>query len=343
LRQRLAVAALLMALVYGIGTVGYYLLGGGRWSWGDCSYMTVISITTVGYGEVLDGLKEVPFARLFTSVLLIAGAAVALYFVSVLNTFLVEGEFLQLRRRRKMEKRLSRLEGHVIVCGIGRTGFHIAEELLASHRPFVIIDNEEKAIDLCNEAFGEKSPPFIIGDATRDEVLLAAGIDRATGLAAALREGPDNLYVVITARGLNPQLHIVAKGIAPHSLVKLEKAGADRVVSVNRIGGHRMASELIRPKVVGFLEGLARGTNKDLRFEEITVPVGSALAGKAISETDIRRERNLLIVAASGPDPGAQTYSPGPGFVIREGMTLIVLGESQSVLRLMDSSHFRSA
>jgi voltage-gated potassium channel len=271
--------------------------------------------------------------------LLVTGVAVTLYAVSVLTTFLVEGAFLDLRQRRIMRKRIDRLSEHVIVCGAGRTGSHIASELAAALWPYVVIDSEADAIErLADDLDDELS--YIVGDATDDSVLLSAGIERAHGVIAALSADKDNLYVVVTTRQINPQTRIVAKAVDPRAVQKLEAAGANRVVSVNAIGGHRMASEMIRPHVVEFIETMIRDKDRNLRLEEVTIPDASPLVGARLADTDIRKVSKLLVVAAGDADN--YTYSPGPDFVLRPGMKLIVLGETDSVHRLRQSPTFRS-
>ena len=336
LSRRLLAAVVALVAVYAAGTFGYYLLGDGRWSLADCAYMTVISITTVGYAEVLRGFRTVPFARLFTSGLLIAGLGISIYAVSVLTTFLVEGEFLDLRRRRKMRHRIEKAANHIIVCGAGRTGNHIVSELDTGLWTFVVIDTDHAAIEQCRKSL-DRDFDYIVGDATDDAVLRDAGVERAHGLIAALPEDKDNLYAVVATRGLNPNLRIVAKAVDPAAVTKLRMAGAHRVVSVNRLGGRRMASEMIRPHAVEFIETMIRDKDKNLRFEEITIPPGSSLAGKILAETDIRKAGGLLVVAAGHRGSKSYTYSPGPDFPLEEGMTLIVLGETKSVQRLRDT------
>jgi len=340
LRRRLVVAGLLMTVVYGAGTAGYWILGGGRWSLADCAYMTVISLTTVGYGEILVDLHSVPYARLFTSILLVSGAGIALYFVSVLTTFLVEGEFLQLRRRRKMKQQIEHLHDHIIVCGVGGTGKHVVDELVATQWSFVAIDTDPERLARCEETHAQI--PTIEGDGTDDNILIEAGIKRAHGIVASLPDDKLNLYIVITARGLNPNLRIVAKAVDPLAVAKLQAAGANAVISVNAIGGLRMASEMIRPNVVTFLDKMMRDKDKQLRFEEVAIPPGSPLVQRRLADSDIRKERNLLIVAARDTATGEYTYSPGPHFVMQAGMTLIVIGETGAVQRLRNSRLFAS-
>jgi voltage-gated potassium channel len=341
LRSRLLVAALGMATIYTAGTAGYYMIGHGRWRLADCAYMTVISLTTVGYGEVLQDMHKVPYARLFTGFLLMGGAGIAVYFVSVLTTYLDEGEFLQSRRRKRMRKIIESMSGHIIVCGAGGTGRHVVDELTATRWPFLLIDTDAEKLERLQEMHANKLA-VVQGDATDDDVLVDAGIMRAHGIVASLPDDKGNLFVVVTARGLNPKLRIVAKAMESHTVRKLQAAGADAVVSVNNIGGMRMASEMIRPAVVTFLDKMLRDKDKALRFEEMLIPPGSPLVQKKLAQSDIRRERNLLIVAARTA-AGEYVYSPGPDFLLEANMVLIVIGETQSVQRLRESPLFAAA
>jgi voltage-gated potassium channel len=340
LRRRLLTAGILMLIIYGIGTGGYYIIGGGAWSLGDCAYMTVISLTTVGYGETLSGLNEIPNARLFTALLLVSGAGIALYFVSVLTTFLVEGEFLQIRRGKRMRKMISKMKDHIIVCGVGGTGRHVLEELVAARWDFVAIDTDAERLERCQEEY-DHNLATINDDATDDKVLLQAGIERAHGIVASLPDDMGNLYVVVTARGFNPKLRIVAKAMDANAVRKLTMAGANSVVSVNTIGGLRMASEMIRPAVVSFLDKMMRDKDRSLRFEEVAIPAGSDLESRRLVESGLREERNVLIVAARDSQTGDYTYSPDGNFELQAGMTLILLGEAKSVQRLRKSRLFQ--
>ncbi len=345
LRRKLLIAGCLLGVVYAVGTGGYYLLGGlhsgGTWTIGDCAYMTVISLTTVGYGEILKGLDHVPYARLFTAILLVSGMGIALYFVSVLTTFLVEGEFLNYQRRRRMQKRIKKMKDHIILCGTGRTGRHVLKELVAAKWDFVAVDTNEEQLDRFAEKHGKRVVK-LVGDATDDTVLLEAGIRRAHGIVACLPGDTDNLYVVISSRDLNPRLRIVSKAVEPAAVRKLKMAGADQVVEVNTIGGLRLASEMIRPNVTSFLDKMRRDTDKSLRFEECTIPGSSPLVDGKLMDSELAGERNLLIVAARYQDADKFVYSPGGDFVLKAGMTLILLGETEAVQRLRKSDLFTS-
>jgi voltage-gated potassium channel len=334
LRVRIITAAVALLVIFLAGTVGLYILGRlylpHGWEFGECAYFIVITITTVGYNE-LPRLGQVPGGHLFTSLILLSGLGVALYFVSTLTTFFVEGEFFRVRTRRKMLKSIEKLSDHVIVCGVGTTGIHVVEELLATRWPVVAIDVSEAHLLRATEL--GTGLLTLEGDATEDEVLEAAGIRRAKGIVAALTDDKANLFIVVTARGLNPNLRIIAKGVDLKAAEKLRKAGADSVVNPAFIGGVRMVSEMIRPQVVEFLDLMLRDRDKNLRIEEVTVPAGSWMVGKPISEAQIRRHTNLLVVAVREAS-GRFIYNPGPETEIASGMALIVLGETESVQKL---------
>ena len=345
LRERILAATVALLAIFLVGTLGYYVMGRlylGRLGWdlGECAYMTVITITTVGFGE-LPHLARVPYGRLFTVVVLLAGLGIAAYFVSALTTYFIEGEFTKARTRRKMTRALGEIRDHIIVCGVGTTGVHVVEELVWTKWPLVAIDRDAARLDKLQE-LSATMLPTVVGDATEDEVLERAGIRRARGIVAALTGDKDNLFIVVSARQLNPALRIIAKGVDVAAAEKLRRAGADSVVNPAFIGGVRMVSEMIRPQVVEFLDLMLRDKDKNLRIEEVLVPKGSPLVGKPIFEAQIRRHTNLLVVAVREPPPAASqpgrfVYNPGPETLIAENMALIVLGETDSVHKLRTS------
>ena len=341
LRERIVAALLSLAAVFVLGTFGFYLLGRSylghnAWSLGDCAYFTVTTITTVGYGE-MPRLSQVPFGRTYTVVVLLTGLGVALYCVSTLTTYFIEGEYSKGRVRRKMTKILDGLTDHIIVCGVGTTGIHVVQELITTGWPVVAIDLDAHHLDRA-QTLSSDLLPTILGDATEDATLEHAGIRRAKGLVAALADDKFNLYIVVTARGMNPRLKIIAKGVDVKAAEKLRHAGADSVVNPAFIGGVRMVSEMIRPQVVEFLDLMLRDKDKNLRIEEVTVPNDSPFVGKPIGEAQIRKLTNLLVVAVREPSltkaPGAFVYNPGPETQIAAGMALIVLGETEAVHKL---------
>ncbi|HEY3353374.1 MAG TPA: potassium channel protein [Polyangia bacterium] len=345
LRQRMLIAGFMLLLVFAGGTFGLWALGRAylppekQWPLGDCAYMTAISVTTVGYGEVIE-VSKVPFGRLVIVVIIFGGLGVAVYFASTLTTFFVEGEFQQYRKRRKMEQQISKVKDHIIVCGIGTSGFHIVEELIATKWRIVCIDASSERIERIHDLPRANTVPCILGDATDDDVLLKAGVERARGLITALSSDKDNLFVVISARELarklNPTLKIVAKAVDIHTSEKLRRAGADTVVTPAYIGGIRMVSEMIRPNVTEFLDLMLRDKDKNLRVEEVNLPPDSVLIGKPLSEARIREMANLLVVAVRTAPGGPFLYNPGPQQVLTNGMSLVVLGDADAVGRLRE-------
>ena len=331
IRGRVLIATAAFAFVFGAGTFGYWLLGWYAqkdWPLGDCAYMTIVTVTTVGYQEILP-VATVTGGRLFTSVLIFAGLGTALYAASALTTFLVEGEFQHLRTRRKMKKLIDGLSEHIIVCGVGAHGAAVVEELVATRWPVVAVDRDAERLEHMRELAGSEIPA-LVGDATEDATLQEAGIERARGVITSLPEDGDNLLVIVTARSLNPKLKIVAKAEKMKSAEKLRKAGADSVVTPSYIGGVRMVSEMIRPRAIEFLDLMLRDREKNLRIEEVNLPSGSRLHGKPLGEARIRDKTNLLVIAIR-EQSGKFVYNPGPNYQLAEGMSLIVLGETDAV------------
>lgn len=328
-RVSLALCAVVSTVLAGVG--GYYLIGGGRWRVFDCFYMTVVTLTTVGFHEVLP-VETTALGRPFTVALLFGGILSMSWFVGSMTAFIVEGDLSGLRWRKRMDSFVKRMEGHIVVCGVGSTGIHCVRELAAVGVPFVVVDrSEETARNVTREHGGGA----VVGDATHDEILVEAGIARARGIISALTEDKDNLYVTVTARALNPRLRIVAKAIELGAEPKLRRAGADSVVSPNVIGGLRMVSEMVRPEVTGFLDQILRKKEQTLRIEEVPVTEGSSLAGQPVGEIDLTGQ-GLLLLAVKDPaaEGGRYSYNPAPDHVVSPGAVLIVLGEPEKVRRL---------
>jgi voltage-gated potassium channel len=329
-RLLVAIAAFLVLVL--IGALGYDALGRGRWPFSECVYMTIITISTVGFGELSD-MKLVPGARGLTIFLILSGVGTLAYMQSNLTALLVEGAIGQVLRRNRMRKQIAALSGHIVVAGAGSTGKHVLEELVVTHTPFVVIDRNQTHVDrLSAELMGGKML-YVIGDATEDHVLIEAGTARARGVVAALTHDKDNLYVTLSARSLNPAARIISKSVEDEAAPKILKAGATAIVNPTLIGGRRMASELIRPEVNEFLDQMLRDKDKNLRLEEIVVPRGSPFVGMALKDTPIRRETRLLVVAVRGVDRSF-VYNPDPDYELAEGATMIVMGEAESVVKL---------
>jgi voltage-gated potassium channel len=331
IRRLLVAIAAFLALV-AIGAVGYFVLGHGRWAFGECVYMTIITISTVGFGELSD-MRHVPGARGLTVALILSGVGTLAYMQSNLTALLVEGAIGQALRRNRMRKQIAALSGHIVVAGAGSTGKHVLEELIVTHTPFVVIDRNQAHLDRLSQDLAGGKMLYVIGDATEDHVLIEAGTARARGVVAALTHDKDNLYVTLSARSLNPSARIISKSVEDEAAPKIIKAGATAIVNPTLIGGRRMASELIRPEVNEFLDQMLRDKDKNLRLEEVVIGRDSTFIGMALKDTPIRRETRLLVVAVRGADR-TFTYNPDPEYVLTEGTTMIVMGEAESVVKL---------
>jgi voltage-gated potassium channel len=237
-----------------------------------------------------------------------------------------------------MDKMIGQLTDHIIVCGVGSTGSNVVLELAATRTPFVMIDSDEEQLQALSGAIRERGQPalYVIGDATEDRVLIEAGIEAARGLVAALRNDKDNIYIILSARQINPKLRIIARAMEKDAPPKILRAGADQVVSPNLIGGMRIASEMLRPEVVEFLDMMMRDMDMNTRIEQVSLPPSSPLAGKKLMDTNIRKTTDVLVIAIRDID-GRYIYNPGPEAVLSEAATLIVLGDVDSIIRLRQS------
>lgn len=331
--QRVLSALALLGIITVAGGFAFWLLGQGQYEFSEAIYFAVITISTVGYAELPD-LESHPWARFITGALIISGIGTIAFFQSTLTALLVEGVIAKAFRRRRMDRKIAALKDHMVVAGCGRTGKHIVEELATIGQPFVVIDRDEALVSRINDEVCDGKLLYVIGDATEDHTLVAAGVERAHGVVAALAEDRDNLFVTLSARSLNPKARIVSKAVEVENEPKILKAGADTTVSPNRIGGMRLVSELVRPKVTAFLDQMLRVT-KNLRFEEVAVPEGSSFVGKTLRELPIREHTSLLVVALHQAADG-YVYNPSPDHRIDVGTQLIVMGEVTGVEKLRD-------
>ncbi|RMG03890.1 MAG: potassium channel protein [Nitrospirae bacterium] len=322
IRKRLILTASLLFAVVLTGTLGYTVLEG--WPFFDSLYMTIITLTTIGYEEIRP-LSQT--GRLFNIFLVFFGIGVVAYAVNNGIRVVFEGEIQKAFGRRKLEKKLRSIKGHYIVCGYGRMGKIICKELKARKMPYVVVEKERQEVDADDESV------FIYGDATRDEILKEAGIERARGLISVLSTDAQNLYVVLSARGLNPGLLIVARAGEEGSEQKLIRAGADRVVSPYYIGGLRIAHTVLKPAVVDFIEFATKSENLELQLEEIPVSEKSPIAEKTIHEAGVGRELGVIIVAIKR-DSGEMKFNPVHNTKIHAGDTLIAIGETEKLAAL---------
>ncbi|MBL8601957.1 MAG: potassium channel protein [Myxococcales bacterium] len=333
--RRVRASVLFLILVVLIGTVGIHSIGEGRWSWGQSVYHTIISISTVGFGE-LPGMENIPLARFYTVVMIVFGAGSVVYFLSVSTALLVEGELRDFFKQRTMKRSIDDLKNHIIVCGIGRTGAHVVAELHATHTPFVVIDIDPAKIEWLREHLHDEHLCGLVGDATEDEVLKNAGVERARGLVAALDDDKANLFATLSARSLNHEMRIIAKCIDATAEPKLRRVGADKVVATNVIGGMRLASEMIRPSVTEFLDQMLRDPEHVLRIEEARVSATSRVAGQTLAAASLRKVCDVLVVAVRTAE-GRHRFNPGADTVLEVGATLIVLGERGEIAKLREA------
>lgn len=312
----------LLAGVFGLGTAGFWLIGEGRWGWLDCAYMVSITLTGVGYGEILEPMTQ--GARLFAMVLMWAGVGVVLYAVSTVTAFVVESRMSEIFRERKMEARLKGMRDHTIVCGAGQVGRHVMAEINAAGRSLAVIDDDPARIDWVRENL--PAAGVVLGDATEEEALAQAGLMRAAGVIAALKDDSRNMLITVQARFANPRVKIGARCSQNNLVDKFYRAGADYVVNPDFIGGMRIASEMIRPQVVGFLDRMLRGKDPTVRVEEVTVGPGGALAGQSLGEARLLARTGLAPVAVKPAGGEDYIYNPDPGLVLAAGAVLIVIG-----------------
>ena len=324
LRQKLLLSLFLIVLVISFGTLGYMFIEG--WDLLDSLYMTIITLASVGYKEVHDLSFN---GKIFTIVLIIGGVGTVAYALTSAARIILEGELQDVFGRRRLEKKIKGLKDHYIICGYGRMGKIICRELREKNQKFVVI---EKKTDLMADT---EDTLIIQGDATSDEALKEVGIDKAKGLISVLPTDAENLFVVLSARGLNPHLSIVARAGEEGSEKKLLRAGADKVVSPYHIGGLRIAHTVLKPAVVDFIEFATKSGNIDLQMEEVNIQEASRLSGLTLDECGIGRELGIIIVAIKKAD-GDLKFNPTFRSTIHAGDTLIALGEISKLKILED-------
>ena len=310
-----------------VGTVGYWQVSGGKATVLDCAYMTFITIATIGYGEVID-LSASPGGRVFTMVIGFVGVANIFYMTSKMTAFIVEGDLNAELRRRRMLDKISKLDRHYIVCGAGRVGANVAHELSVTNRRFVAIDTDAAAL----EAFGERFPGsyHLHGEASDDDVLKHAGIERAAGVFAVTGDDSRNLMITLSAKQLNGAVRVVARCHEVHNIEKLKRVGADAIVTPDFTGGMRIASSMLRPTVVSFLDEMLR-TDDRLRVEEVAVPASFAERPLGLA-APASRDYIVLAVRAGA----SWEFNPPADYPLRGGSTLIIMAhpEGREALRL---------
>ena len=326
LDQRLIFVIGMVLVLLSSGTIGYMLLEG--WNWHDALFMTVITLSTVGYGEVrpLTGLGES-----FTIVLILLGVGGVAYTFSTLADYIVAGEFNGYLRRQRMTRDISKLRNHYIICGYGRVGQQVAEGLRANRYDVVIIDADEGRI----AEFEAANLHYVIGDAASDPNLLQAGIEHASGLCTCLPNDATNVFVVLSARTFNPDLFIISRGNLPESERKLRIAGANQVINPYTITGHRMAAQLLHPSVVEFLEVIMRSGDLELRIEEVKIAADSPMSGRSLIECNVRGDTGVNVLAIRRRDGRLYTHFAAD-FTLHIDDILIGLGTQPQLSRLAE-------
>lgn len=322
LKRKFYLAIVLIISINIFGTIGYMIIEG--WNFMDSLFMTVITITTVGYGEVHELTRP---GEIFTIVLLTAGVGIILYVLSSEAKVIIEGELQDFLGRRRLENKIKQLKGHYIICGYGRMGKIIAREFQEKGVKFVVIDNNP---DVFRDIDGILS---IEADATRDDTLVQAGIKKAKGLVTVLSTDAENLFVVLSAKELNPDVFIVTRAVDESSQNKFTTAGADRVVSPYYSGSVRIANLILKPAVVDFLELATKGSDVELKLEEIAVNQESPYADKTLEESRIGKELGVIVLAIKSSD-GKIKFNPSSKTVINPGDTLIAIGELAKLRKL---------
>lgn len=308
-----------LGAIFLIGVLGYHIIEG--WPFFDALYMTVITLATVGYGET-HPLSTA--GRVFTISLILGGMGIILYGVTEVTSFIVEGEMSGILRRRRMNRMIKKLSNHYILCGWGNTGYYVLEEMERTRRPCVVVEKDVTKVS----KLAEKDALVVEGDATEDATLVSAGIRRAGGLVTALPTDKDNMFVVITARGLNPSIRIVAKIDDVSSRDKFLRSGANIAISADFIGGLRMVSELVRPATTSFLDTMLRDRS-GLRVEDVQVSADSKYASKPLSSCDVFTKVGVLILSIKQGD--SFQFNPPPDTVLNGGDTLIVIGNPEQI------------
>ena len=333
LRRQLVFSLLLLVVVVLSAVAVYMWFGGPEVTLLDAVYMAVITITTVGYGEIVDTHAN-PGLRLFNIFFVLIGIGIMLYVFSVSTAFIVEGELNDFFRRRKMMKQIRDMNDHLIICGAGETGAYLVKELLRTGNVFVVIDHDEERLERISQ-LGDV--PVLKGEGGDENILTAARIHHARALASVLPEDKDNLLITVTARLLNPNLRIVARCAESRMIEKLLRHGANAAISPNMIGGMRLASELIRPSVVSFLDVMLRDQAGTMRVEEIAVAEGSSWIGKKLKELGMQGRYNLLPLAVRRAD-GEMKFNPREDTFMAKGDVLVVMGEVSNVWEARDAA-----
>jgi voltage-gated potassium channel len=318
---RYAMFALTMAIVF--GTVGFHIVEG--WSLSNSLYVTVQTLTTVGYGDMPP--RSGP-GRMFAVLVMLIGAGGVALAISTIVQSVVKWELVSTFGQRRLTRKMSKLRDHYIICGSGRVGSHLVRDLLAANESFVVIESDQQRA----AEFSQRGVNVLVGDATLEATLRSVGVEHARGLAACLPNDADNVYVVLTARDLSPSLRIVARAAEEQAEAKLLRAGANHVIAPTIIGGHRMAVALTKPAVSEFMDSIT-ANELGLGFEQVEVDAASSLVGQELRSTPIRSDLDVVIISIRRQD-GQILFNPGGDATIENGDILIAIGRAESLTEL---------
>jgi voltage-gated potassium channel len=319
-------AVSLLFCIIAFGTIGYYAVE--HMSMFEAFYMTLITISTVGFSEIK---PLTVYGRVITIIIISGGVTLGAYTIGMLLRMFIEGELRKSFGRRKLEKTISALKGHFIICGFGRIGKVICQELAAESIPFVVIEKDRSKI----EELENKKYLHVNMDATSEEALLTAGINNARGILPAVRSDANNVFITLTAKGLQPNIFVLSRASDEKNEAKLVRAGANRVVSPHLIGGRRMAQVLKRPTVVDFIDIAMMESHLGLMMEEATVGSGSSLVGKSLIESKLRHDFGVIIVAIKKLSD-EMIFNPMPTERLDEGDVIVVMGKKQNLQRMTE-------
>lgn len=313
-----------IAVIFIFGVTAFMTVEG--WDLFDSVYMIIITLSTVGYGEIHPLTRA---GRVIASLVILFGVGTFFYLAGAIVQLVVEGHIQNIFGRRRMQRAIEKLKGHTIVCGYGRIGGIVAREIIAEGHDVVVVERGQDLI----EELQQKYILYVAGDATKDEVLLAAGLKNAKSLVSALTDESANVYVTLTARQLNPDIYIVARSDSPDHSQRLTRAGANQVLFPHLYGGIRMAQSVLRPTVLGFMDLAMRGDIEDLQMEQLTLSPESPVAGKNLIDSQLRQRFNVIVIGIKKPD-GKLLFNPQSQLVLEAGDTLILVGGKHNLAEM---------
>ena len=328
--NKLKINIILLGVVFFGGTLGFYLFYPDE-SLVRLLFMTAITLSTVGYGDVLR-VEDNPAAAVYTMILMLVGMGIVLYSVSTLTALFVEGKLGQFLSLQSIRRRARRMDNHYIICGAGKTGVHVIREMIETEKDYIVIENNDEIISELRKDFDDIL--VVQGDATSDEILEQVNLSKAKGLVATLANDKDNLFLCITARMLKSDIEIVSKAVEFQIVNKLKKAGADYVVCPSFIGGVRIASEILRPNVVNFLDKMLRGKDHTMRVGEVIVKSESTFLNKTLADVKVYDTCSVNVIAYRKANQDDFIYNPSPEVTIEMGDILLFIGSPDQQARM---------